>query len=289
MQWRRTIRNVGLFILVLALVVTAQAVYTPTDTELAVMAPAQTQGTPVPVLMYHHLLFDHNRWGSWIVSPDLLESDLQYIRDHGYTTMLISELIEALEGKRPMPEKPIILTFDDGHESVLAYGLPLLEEYGMKAEINIVGSYTDVFSAIEEHNIAYSYIQWQQMAAMAETGLIEFGNHSYDLHTHGDRYGVAIKDGEPLEAYREVLRADTIRTHEELTEALGGQEPFIYAFPLGKHCQEAKDLLLEMGYTVFLTCEEKVNYLQTYTPGMSLCRFNRDAGQSSAEVFSKFA
>ena len=80
----------------------------------AFMAAAASEGVEVPVVMYHSMLKDEARHGQYVISPEEFENDLQYLQSHGYTTILIEDLIAYTKGGS-LPEKPVLLTFDDGY------------------------------------------------------------------------------------------------------------------------------------------------------------------------------
>ena len=117
----------------------------------------------VPIIMYHSILKDPSRSNKYTVTPAVLEEDLKYIKDKGYTTVTIADLISYVYDDSPLPEKPIVLTFDDGHYNNYGYLFPLLEKYDMKAVISIVGSYTDKFTETDEANLNYSYLRWKDI------------------------------------------------------------------------------------------------------------------------------
>ena len=94
-----------------------------------VLATATTQGIKVPIIMYHSVL--KSRSNTYIVNPSVIENDFKYIKENGYTTITITDLINYVYNDSPLPEKPIIITFDDGHYNNLGYVLPLLEKYDM--------------------------------------------------------------------------------------------------------------------------------------------------------------
>ena len=69
----------------------------------------------LPIIMYHGVLNDSTRQGQYVISPAMLESDLAYIRAQGYETVLVQDLIDYVDNGKPLPEKSIMLTFDDGY------------------------------------------------------------------------------------------------------------------------------------------------------------------------------
>ena len=109
------------------------------------MCPAAAAGESreLPVVMYHHISADPARAGDYIVTPDILEGDLRYIAEHGCTAVSVGEILDYCAGRSELPEKPILITFDDGQLSVLTYALPLLEKYDMCAVAAVVGAYCD--------------------------------------------------------------------------------------------------------------------------------------------------
>lgn len=68
----------------------------------------------IPIILYHSILESNKITDRYAVTPNQLESDLKYIRDNGYTTITMNNLIEYVDENKPLPEKPIIITFDDG-------------------------------------------------------------------------------------------------------------------------------------------------------------------------------
>ena len=60
--------------------------------------------------------------------------------------MVVEDLIRYVDQGTPLPEKPVMLTFDDGHYNYISYLLPLLEEYDMKAVVSVVGEFADTYT-----------------------------------------------------------------------------------------------------------------------------------------------
>lgn len=119
-------------------------------------------------LMYHQVLKDESRAGKYIITPNELESDLAYLSENGYVSVLPSQLVKIREQGGRLPEKTVVITFDDGYETGLYYVLPLLKKYGMKAVINVVGSYTDEYSRINEEgkHLSYAYLTWNEIKTL---------------------------------------------------------------------------------------------------------------------------
>lgn len=248
--------------------------------------PVDAKGTPVPILMYHSVLRDEARAGRYIISPAVVESDLRYLSERGYTAMFASELAEAVLQGEALPQKPVVITFDDGYLNNLTYVLPLLERYDMKAVVNIVGSYSERFSEQPDHNPAYAHLCWEDVTALVDSGRVEIGNHTYDMHRQSPRKGAMRRKGESGEDYYEALMSDVGRT-QSLLEEHCGILPTTFAYPFGHISEESIPILREMGFTALLTCTEQVNVI-TGDPEalLALGRFNRPSGLST-EKFMK--
>ena len=93
----------------------------------------------LPIIMYHGLLKEEKRQGQFIISPNLFEQDLRYLQENGYTTVVIADLIAYVQDGKPLPEKPVMLTFDDGYYNNYLYAFPLLKQYNCKMVLSPIG------------------------------------------------------------------------------------------------------------------------------------------------------
>ncbi|MEG2174275.1 MAG: polysaccharide deacetylase family protein [Oscillospiraceae bacterium] len=248
---------------------------------------AQTNGKAVPIIMYHSILRSPSRAGTYVISPEVVECDLQYLARRGYTTIFVSELADAVITGKQLPERPVILTLDDGYLNNLTYMLPLLEKYDMKAVISIVGAYSEKFTALNDPNPNYAHLTWDDITHLVDSGRIEIGNHSYDMHRQTPRKGTRRLTGESPSAYYEALVADVGKA-QSLLEECCGIVPTTFTYPYGHISQESLPILREMGFTAFLTCYERVNYVAG-DPAvlLSLGRFNRASGVSTEKFMRK--
>lgn len=241
-------------------------------------------GIKVPILMYHSILKDPQRTGDYVISPEQLEKDLIYLQNHGYTTVLLADLIAYVHEGTPLPDKPIVLTFDDGYYNNLVYLLPLLEKYQMKAVVAVVGEYVQRFSDTKDPNPNYAHLNWDDIKTLQQSGLVEIQNHSYSMHEQKGRKGAGRMRGESVEAYTQALKADLGKLQEAMKEHTG-TVPNTFVYPFGQVSKESLSVLKELGFQASLSCYEKTNVL-TRDPEClySLCRFNRP-GALPSEVF----
>jgi len=270
----------GVFCLLLTVLLIKTAVY-PTAVK------ANSHAVKLPVIMYHSILKDRNRAGSYVVSPETLENDLAFLKQHGCTAILPSELYQAVTKGEPLPPRPIMITFDDGFLNNLTYGLPLLEKYDMKAVVSVVGCYSECFSLRPDPNPAYAHLSWENIIELTSSGRVEIGNHSYDMHKKERRKGTRRMLGEGEAEYYAALVCD-IGATQSLLEENCGILPTTFAYPYGSISDESIPILQEMGFTVLLTCSEKVNSV-IYQPEQPLIlgRFNRPSGISTQRFMKK--
>ncbi len=242
----------------------------------------------VPIIMYHSILKDPSRSNKYTVTPTVLEEDLKYIKDKGYTTVTIADLISYVYDDMPLPEKPIVLTFDDGHYNNYGYLFPLLEKYDMKAVISIVGSYTDKFTETDEANLNYSYLRWKDIKELMDTGRIEFQNHTYSLHSNtGKRIGTKKIKGETDEHYKSILKDDILKLQQEFEENTN-YFPQCFTYPFGGISNASLDIIKELGFKASLSCEQGINKLTKNPNSLYLLkRYNRPSYISTYNFFQK--
>lgn len=246
------------------------------------------ESVAVPILMYHSVCNNRRVTTDYRVTPATLESDLAYLRNHGYTAVFVSELIDFAYGGMSLPEKPIVITLDDGYLNNLTEALPLFEKYGMKAVISVVGEFTETFSKTPDRNPLYAYLTWDDIAALDASGIIEIGNHTYAMHELGTRRGCMKISGESTEKYTSVLREDVGKLQTALTEN-AGLTPVTFTYPYGFVSAESLPVIKSLGFRAALTCYEKINRLTGDPEELySLGRFNRAPGLST-EAFMKKA
>ncbi len=253
-----------------------------------VMAPAEAQGTPLPAVMYHSLLRDPALAGPYVLSPDVLESDILYLKQKGYEPITMSQAIDYVLGGGALPEKPVLLTLDDGNVNNLLYLPDILERTDACAVVSIVGQYAQQFTDTPDPNPSYGYMNWQEISELAGSGRVEIGNHSYGFHAQSPRRGSTKMEGETAEQYRAALTQDAQRLQDALT-ANCGITPRVYTYPYGQITDGADDILQDMGFAATLSCYERVTVL---VPGdastlFSIGRYNRPSGISSADFFQK--
>ncbi|WP_254873130.1 MULTISPECIES: poly-beta-1,6-N-acetyl-D-glucosamine N-deacetylase PgaB [Oxalobacteraceae] len=245
-----------------------------------------TQGMDVPqsyrVLCYHDVR--DNVRESFKVWPEATAVDtrdliaqLSWLDQNGYHPVSLQQIIDARAGKKPLPEKAILLTFDDGFESMYTKVFPMLKQFGFPALIAIVGDWIQTpqdqpvqFGDIKAPRQAF--VNWDQVREMQASGLIEVASHSHSLHKgiignpQGNMMPAAItrfywpqnKQYESDEAYTKRIRADLERS-ASLIEKETGKRPRAMVWPYGANSRIANKIAAEVGMPISLNLEPGPN------------------------------
>lgn len=239
-----------------------------------------------PVIMYHNI--SKNKIDRYCVSLKQFEEDLKYIKNQGYTCITSSELVDFVYNGKKLPEKPFMITFDDGYESFYAYAYPLLKKYNMKAVMSIVGSYTDLFTNEEDHNLDYSHLTWEQVNELNNCGFAEIQNHTYNMHeVTPKRKGAGRAKGENFEQFRNVFKKDVEKLNNLILNYTG-KKAIMFTYPYGNIADGSVEVIKEIGFLGAFTCTEQVNFIEGKPDELySINRFNRDGRISSKEFFKK--
>ncbi|MDR1101307.1 MAG: polysaccharide deacetylase family protein [Clostridiales bacterium] len=247
--------------------------------------------TELPVLMYH-MVRDIKSTSKYVVSPKQVESDFEYIKTNGYTPISSAQLIAYVGGApSPLPEKPILITFDDGYYNNYLHVYPLLQKYNFPAVVSVIGSQADFYSVegSPQHE-KYTHITWDKLNEMRRSGLVEIGNHTYDLHNTKKRNGILRKRAETAEEYKQMLTDDISRLQNLLVEKVGATS-VSFAYPFGCINKESKAIIEGMGFSITFGCQEGINYIVANDPAclLTMKRYNRSGKRNTESIFKKFA
>ena len=243
----------------------------------------------VPIIMYHLVTKNSRYVGKHGITPTELESDLKYLKDNGYETIVMEDLIAFVKNGTNLPKKPVVLTFDDGNSSDYRYLYPLLQKYDMKAVVSVLGRPVDectiLATACDQPKI-FPTLTWDQVKEMHESKYIEIQNHSYDMHGSN---GSAKRQGEDPESYRKRLREDLIKLQERMKE-MSGAVPNTFTYPRGIVSDEAKPVFDELGIVATLSCHDGINHLKENDMDClyRLKRDNRPSGTPVSAILSKY-
>lgn len=192
-----------------------------------------------PILEYHMVRDEAPEDArEYAVPVEEFKEQLDYLQSEGYTTVTLLEYMKAKKGKFTMPEKPVVLTFDDGYDDNYQTLLPLLEERGMKAVVFMVTN--DIGRP--------GYLTWDQLRDMEKRG-IELGSHT--------------ANHQPLTTLEPQMREDELRLSKLLMEWNGLKTVFSFSYPNGAYDEELPELLRKNEYLAAVTGDAGLNNMQT--------------------------
>ena len=177
-------------------------------------------GAGVPILAYHQV---ENNAEIYSIDPDEFERQMQYLTESGYTAVSLAEMAAAEHGARPLPAKPVVITFDDGYEDNYATALPIMEKYGLKSTVFVITGQVD----------QPGYLTWDQIRAMQARGT-EIGSHTV---SH-----VALSELAQPQMLDELMRS------KQVLEANLGQPVEFLAYPYGQYNAATLAATRQAGY-----------------------------------------
>ena len=223
----------------------------------------------VPVLMYHH--FAETGDGGTTVSAARFRDQMTALRDHGFSAVTLEQLLNYVEKGGALPEKPVLITMDDGYTSNLEIAAPILAELGLRATVFVIGinegEDTYVHSGEPLTPPRFSY---EEAAEWVERGVIDVQSHTFDLHQrvsygYSGRDGVLPLPGEEEAHYRQTILADCAafaqRRQDRAATAL-----LALAYPFGYCTRQADRLVAEAGIPMTFTIDEHVNLIRRGRP-----------------------
>jgi peptidoglycan/xylan/chitin deacetylase (PgdA/CDA1 family) len=131
------------------------------------------------VLMYHSVSLNGHR-DELTVGSQQLEEHFQFLRSKGYQTILLSDLVAYYDDKRPLPPKPVLITFDDGFLNNYQIAYPLAQKYKMKINFFVVPAF--IRSGYYRKEACMSVEDIQRL----DPALAEIGLHSYDHSSYAE-------------------------------------------------------------------------------------------------------
>lgn len=250
-----------------------------------------SESAEVPILMYHGLTNDPGRINDYFIPVKTFEQDMKYLKENGYTAVNMTELIDFVSdetGKVTLPEKPVVITFDDGLYNNHLYGTPLLKKYGMKAVNSLIGSACQESTDAEYLTTETCAVTWAQVKEMDKSGVWEIQNHTYDLHhiKNGKR-GARKTSAESAVFYEIRLKKDLQAVQEKIT-SVTGTVPNTLTWPYGAYTEDSRDLLKSLGFRATLSCIDGINTVtKGDTEGLFLLKRNLRDPKSALETLLK--
>lgn len=183
----------------------------------------------VPALMYHSV--NYHSTTPLVVTVDDFDNQMKYLYEHRFTVITSQQLEDYLLNEGILPEKPVLITFDDGNMDNVAIALPILKKYNFTATEFVVGNYINKGTALTQADIK----------VLDEAGW-NIGNHTFD-HFKMSSLG---EDEQKLQIDR---------TNEVLHKALPGKNIRFFSYPVGKYNDRAIRTLKDRGFKLAFTTQ----------------------------------
>ncbi|PZO40000.1 MAG: polysaccharide deacetylase [Pseudanabaena frigida] len=184
----------------------------------------------IPIIMYHDITAVKDV--SWDVTPEDLDKHFQALQDGGYTPITMDRLVNHLRTGSQLPEKPVLLTFDDNYIGQYKYAFPLLKKYNYPAVWSVHTRF--VGTAGQKPKAT-----WDNLREMQKSGLITIASHTVN-HLNM----TTLKDSE--------IEREVTESKKVLEKELGISIDY-FTYPEGDFTERAKDKVKDAGYKAALT------------------------------------
>ena len=215
----------GLVAVVVCLVAAMAVQLQPEKQEAAAMPVAQVtvQDDPrtVMVLNYHKVVDEHM---SLSVPLADFEQHMKWLKEYGYTSITPEELYEFIVNGSELPEKPVLITFDDGYKDNYTNAYPIMKKYGFTGTIFVVTGFLGVYD---------NYMTWEQAKELADNGF------SIESHTYSHK--------SMTEASDEEISKELTKSRDTIKNKLGIDADFM-AYPTGTYNLHIAELVQKAGY-----------------------------------------
>ena len=186
--------------------------------------------TVVPILMYHNLNDNYAIENANIeMTPAEFEEQMKALLEAGYIPITLYQYVDWENGKTELPDKPVIITFDDGYLNNYTHAFPIVKKYNIPITIFVITQYMGMRSGV-----TYPHFTWEQAKEMQDSGLVEIESHTC-AHSN-----FLLADSET--ALRE------IRLSKYLIYKHTGKEAKFLAYPYGNYTEDVQKMAEKAGY-----------------------------------------
>lgn len=211
----------------------------------AVIAVPAARAYEVHILCYHHLV-EENPQGRSEITLEKFKKHMEHLDENDFAVLSLEEFVRHYQ-ENSFPDNSVLLTFDDGYLSFFTMAFPVLVKYDFPALIFPIVSHMPGLQRTVQYSEKMSFNNIRQM--QNESGLIDVGSHSYDLHYYENENSPIIfpRPGETEEEYECRIRRD-LTTSRNLLELQLDQEIIALAWPFGIYTPEARVIAAEAGF-----------------------------------------
>ena len=193
----------------------------------------------VPVLVYHNISAQDK--GKLSIAAKTFDAQIRQLHDEGFQAITLADFMAFTAGRRQLPRKSVLLTFDDGYKSFVQYARPTLKDYGFGATLFV---YSDFIGA-------GSGLSWQDLRTLSEQG--------YDVQAHSKSHAnLRRKEGESEAAYAKRIEAELAYPLSLFKKNLPRPVDAL-AYPYGEMDDELVPFVAKYGYAVAFTVRRQSN------------------------------
>lgn len=213
----------------------------------------------VPVFLYHSIKPGEqiDTPSNMVVSKENFEQDLVYLAENGYTAISTKDLGDYYANPtHKLPQKPVVITFDDGYADNYTHAFPLLKKHNTKATIFLIVWSVGRDTAILTGDPINPHFGWTEAKEMIESGLLEMGSHTFDLHNpEGLSYGsgracglgLGVMPEESAEEHTKRVVGD-LKKSKSVIEQNTQEEVVSFAYPYGVYNEDLADMVKSAGF-----------------------------------------
>jgi peptidoglycan/xylan/chitin deacetylase (PgdA/CDA1 family) len=184
----------------------------------------------IPIIAYHKIS-DQKEFGLTTTSPGTFEKQIRILSASGFTPLTFKDIGSGAV----LPEKPVIITFDDGYESVYRNALPIMANHGFKGIVYIITDYINKYNTWEA-------VRWQQkFKHLSKEQIVNLHRHGFEIGSHGrsHHYLPALSDAR--------IRSEAGQSKEHLEDMIG-ETIVSFCYPYGRYTERVKSIIRDAGY-----------------------------------------
>lgn len=181
------------------------------------------ENRPIPVLCYHDVTPNNPENNELLIHPSKFKEQLQYLKDNGYFPITLDEFYGFLRENKAIPEKSVVLTFDDGYRGNYTYAYQILKDFGFAATVFVVSDFVD--------NDLY----------MTKEQLKEMSHNGFKVESHTSKH-------DDLSKLNEAQQIETLKKSKDNLEKIVAQPIEYVAYPFGRSNNQTRIAAEKAGY-----------------------------------------
>ncbi|EGT3615143.1 polysaccharide deacetylase family protein [Clostridium perfringens] len=182
-----------------------------------------TDDINIPVLCYHDVTSNNPDNNGLLISPEKFKEQLQYLKDNNYTPITLDELYDYLRNNKEIPEKPVVITFDDGYKGNYEYAYPILKEFKFPATMFVIANYVG----------GSDFMTTEQIKEMSNNGI--------EIESHTSKH-------DDLSKLNETEQVETLKNSKISLEKIIEKPVNFIAYPFGRYNSNTRIAAEKAGY-----------------------------------------